>query len=62
MAAAKETGHKFQLLRELAPQEMQILNLVANGYTNVQVARTMLIDTEAVRHHIDVMYRKVART
>ncbi len=61
MTVSKTSGDKPRLLQELTPHETKILNLVANGYTNSAVAGAMLIDIDAVRHHIDIMYRKVAR-
>lgn len=46
----------------LTGREMEILNLVARGYTNVAISETLCIEVKTVRHHINNMYSKLKTT
>ncbi len=43
----------------LTPREMEILNLVARGFTNVAIGDSLSIDVKTVRHHINNIYSKL---
>jgi DNA-binding NarL/FixJ family response regulator len=43
----------------LTPREMEILNLVARGYTNIAISDSLCIDVKTVRHHINNIYSKL---
>ncbi len=47
------------LLRGLTPRELEILNLIACGYTNQAIAESICIDIKTVHHHINNIYSKV---
>lgn len=46
----------------LTAREMEILNLVARGYTNIAISETLCIEVKTVRHHINNMYSKLKTT
>jgi len=48
------------LLRGLTEREIEVLDLMAKGYTNASLAKTLFIDVKTVRHHISNMYSKLA--
>jgi len=50
---------KPALLRGLTEREIEVLDLIANGYTNASVAKALFIDAKTVRHHISNMYSKL---
>jgi DNA-binding NarL/FixJ family response regulator len=50
---------KSALFGGLTPREMEILNLVARGYTNVAIGNRLYIDVKTVRHHINNIYSKI---
>ena len=37
----------------------EILDLLANGYTNAGIAKTLFLDIKTVEHHINSMYSKM---
>jgi DNA-binding NarL/FixJ family response regulator len=45
-----------QILKQLTPRELEILNLLAQGDTNATIAQTLYIDIKTVEHHINSMY------
>jgi DNA-binding NarL/FixJ family response regulator len=50
-------------LSDLTPRELEILELVLNGYTNRAIASEMLISEKTVEFHLDNIYTKTgART
>jgi len=53
---AEKYGHPF--LRELTARELEILNLMAEGYTNSAIAEALYIDIRTVQHHINNVYSK----
>lgn len=46
-------------LRELTARELEILGLLAKGYTNAGIAEALYIDVKTVEHHINSMYGKL---
>jgi DNA-binding NarL/FixJ family response regulator len=46
-------------LKELTRREMEILNLIAEGYSNSAMAAILFIDIKTVRHHINNIYSKL---
>ena len=44
---------------QMTQREHEILALLANGYTNHAIARTLYIDLKTVEHHINNMYGKL---
>jgi len=50
-------------LSDLTPRELEILELVLNGYTNRAIAAEMSISEKTVEFHLDNIYTKTgART
>lgn len=47
------------LLRQMTTREQEILALLANGYTNPAIARTLLIEVKTVEYYINSMYSKL---
>ena len=47
------------LLEQLTGREMEILGLVANGYSNQAIAETLYIDIKTVEHHLNSLYAKI---
>jgi DNA-binding NarL/FixJ family response regulator len=50
---------KALLAGGLTTREMEILNLVAKGFTNVAIGEALCIDVKTVRHHINNIYGKL---
>jgi len=46
-------------LKQLTTREMEILGLLAQGYTNASIAATLFIDIKTVEHHLNSMYSKL---
>jgi len=49
--------HPF--LEQLTPRELEILNLLARGGTNLAIAGALYIDVKTVEHHLNSMYGKL---
>ena len=47
------------MLEELSPREHAVLNLVAEGLPNAQIAARLSISTHAVKFHLASIYRKL---
>ena len=54
---AGKPGYTF--LKHFTPRELEILNLLANGYTNLAIAKALYIDIKTVEHHLNNMYGKL---
>jgi len=54
---AEKPGPAF--LKQFTPRELEILNLLANGYTNLAIAGALYIDNKTVEHHLNNMYSKL---
>jgi len=46
-------------LKQLTARELEILSLLAQGYTNAAIAQTLFIDVKTVEHHLNSMYSKL---
>jgi two-component system, NarL family, response regulator NreC len=46
-------------LKNLTDRELEILNLLAKGYTNYSIAQTLFIDIKTVEHHLNSIYSKL---
>lgn len=46
-------------LKQLTTRELEILSLLAQGYTNSAIAGTLFIDIKTVEHHLNSMYSKL---
>lgn len=46
-------------LKQLTARELEILNLLSQGYTNSAIAHTLFIDIKTVEHHLNSMYSKL---
>ncbi len=56
-----QAGQEMQaLVAPLSPREIEILNLVANGYANKQIGHTLRISEQTVKNHITSILRKLA--
>jgi DNA-binding NarL/FixJ family response regulator len=47
------------IAKGLTAREIEILNLVSKGYTNVAISDSLCIDVKTVRHHINNIYSKL---
>jgi len=45
--------------KECTSREMEILELIAKGYTNAAIANTLFIDVKTVHNHINSIYSKI---
>lgn len=50
---------KASLSKGLTTREMEILNLISRGFTNIAISDSLCIDVKTVRHHINNMYSKL---
>jgi DNA-binding NarL/FixJ family response regulator len=50
---------KSNLSKGLTTREMEVLNLISQGYTNIAISDNLCIDVKTVRHHINNMYSKL---
>jgi DNA-binding NarL/FixJ family response regulator len=46
-------------LKQLTSRELEILGLLAQGYTNTAIAGSLFIDIKTVEHHLNSMYSKL---
>jgi DNA-binding NarL/FixJ family response regulator len=46
-------------IKELTPRELRIIDLIAKGFTNSNIATTLFIDIRTVQHHINNIYSKL---
>lgn len=46
-------------LSQLTPRELEVLNLLAAGQTNLAIAKTLYIDVKTVEHHLNSIYSKI---
>jgi len=51
--------YKHMFLKGFTVRELEVLSLVAQGYTNLAIAESLYIDIRTVRHHINNMYGKL---
>ena len=48
-----------EALAELTPREREVLVLIAQGYSNQEIADALVIETKTVKNHINRMYAKL---
>jgi NarL family two-component system response regulator LiaR len=48
-----------EFFKEFTSREMEILGLIAKGYTNTAIASTLFIDVKTVHNHINSIYSKI---
>lgn len=46
-------------LQKLTKRELEILDLLADGHTNLSIAGSLFIDIKTVEHHLNSMYSKL---
>ncbi len=46
-------------IKDLTPRERRIIDLIAKGYTNSNIAKDLFIDIRTVQHHINNIYSKL---
>ncbi|MHB8104208.1 MAG: helix-turn-helix transcriptional regulator [Dehalococcoidales bacterium] len=46
-------------LKQFTHKELEILTLLANGYTNLAIAAALYIDNKTVEHHLNNIYSKL---
>lgn len=54
-----DVGSRKSLLRFLSPREIEILELIGQGYDNVLIARKLSIAEQTVKNHVSVIYSKL---
>ena len=53
-------SHPFQpLVEPLSDRELEVLDLLANGLSNKQIAKTLVISVETVKKHLKNIYGKL---
>lgn len=57
-AAAEFVIHQQQLLL-LSPRELEVLHLMAQGYTNLRIATELFISEKTVKNHVSSILRKL---
>lgn len=50
---------KRKLLEELSARELDVLKLIARGFSNDEIARTLFISPHTVKNHVSNIYRKM---
>jgi len=55
------TGHASSVdaLETLTPREAEVLDLIALGLTNTQIAERLALSVHAVKFHLAAIYRKL---
>lgn len=48
-----------EIFKDLTPRELEILDLIAKGYTNSAIADALFIDVKTVHNHINNIYSKL---
>ena len=55
---AQKNQNSLQVSR-FTPREKEVLNLLANGYTNGAIAAQLFIDIKTVENHLSSIYAKL---
>ena len=50
---------EYPFMKELTERELEILNLLAQGYTNQGISNELCIDIKTVAHHLNNVYGKL---
>lgn len=48
--------------KRLSPREQEVLGLKLRRYTNAEIARSLYISVDTVKHHVTSIYRKLGKT
>jgi DNA-binding NarL/FixJ family response regulator len=48
-----------QVFPELTEREREVLNLIAQGYNNAEIARQLFINIKTVRNHVSNIFNKL---
>ncbi len=59
MAVLKETARTPYTLERLSPQELHVLELMAEAYDNTAIASLLFIQTRTVESHITSLFAKL---
>jgi len=54
-----EEKPEYPFMKQLTPRELEILGLLAKGYTNVAIAEMTYTDVKTVENHINTLYSKL---
>ncbi len=46
-------------LRDLTSKELEVIDLLANGFTNSAIADSLFIEVRTVEHHLNNIYSKL---
>lgn len=55
----ENASDKANLLQLLTPREREVLTLLAQGYTNIEIAECLHISRHTVKNHVSNIYRKL---
>ena len=58
--ALSATAASFQTASPLTPREMEILGLIAQGFSNKGIARRLGISAHTVKYHLEAVFAKLA--
>jgi DNA-binding CsgD family transcriptional regulator len=61
-AAYRAAEHRRQAPAALTPRQLELLQYVAQGYTNTQIARRMQLSEGTVRTHLNHIYERLGVT
>ena len=56
---ASSSGDEFEILDDLTPRELQVLQLLAEGLPNKQIAQKLAISANTVKFHINAILSKL---
>jgi DNA-binding NarL/FixJ family response regulator len=56
---ASSSGDDFEILDDLTPRELQVLQLLAEGLPNKQIAQKLAISANTVKFHINAILSKL---
>ncbi len=59
VAEALETSRKRSVLGDLTLREGEVLTLLAQGFTNKEIAETLVISTNTVKRHLQAIFDKL---
>lgn len=55
----EDAKSKAELIKLLTPREREVLELLAQGYTNVEIAKKLHISKHTVKNHVSNIYQKL---
>lgn len=60
VAGHPRAASRTTLPLDLSPRELDVLRLIARGYTNKQMARQLILSPKTIGHHIERLYNKIS--